>query len=91
MRGEVKVGHVGSGDLTFADVHGGVQIDSVGSGDVDASIAPAAMSWSVRSARATSTVDGVGGNFIVQSAGSGDIHHHNVTGKVDVPKRHEDD
>jgi hypothetical protein len=37
------------------------------------------------------TVDGIGGNFVVHSAGSGDLHHHNVTGKVEVPKRHQDD
>ena len=32
-----------------------------------------------------------GGGLTVRSAGSGDIHHSGVVGKVDVPKRHEDD
>lgn len=90
VRGEVKVGHVGSGDLRFAEVRGGVHIESVGSGDVTVSGAGGdVVVGSVGSGDVT--VDGVGGNFVVHSAGSGDLHHRNVTGKIEVPSRHDMD
>ena len=89
-RGDVKVGHVGSGDVNFADVRGGVHIESVGSGDVGVRRAGGDVEiGSIGSGDVT--VDSVGGNFIVHSAGSGDLHHRQVTGKVEVPKRHQDD
>lgn len=89
-RGDIKVGHVGSGDVTFADVHGSVRVESVGSGDVGIRRTSGDVEiGSIGSGDVT--VDGVGGNFIVHSAGSGDLHHHQVTGKVEVPKRHQDD
>jgi DUF4097 and DUF4098 domain-containing protein YvlB len=90
VRGEIKVGHVGSGDMKFADVHGGVQIESVGSGDVIVNRTGGdVVVGSVGSGDVS--VDGIGGNFVVHAAGSGDLHHRNVTGKVEVPKRHQDD
>jgi len=89
-RGEVKVGHVGSGDVNFADVRGSVRIESVGSGDVGVRHTSGDVEiGSIGSGDVT--VDSIGGNFIVHSAGSGDLHHRQVSGKVEVPKRHQDD
>jgi len=90
VRGDVKVGHVGSGDLRFDGVKGGVSIESVGSGDVMVEQAGGTVEvGSIGSGDVT--VNGVGGVFIVHAAGSGDLRHKQVTGKVQVPKRHEDD
>jgi len=90
VRGEVKVGHVGSGDVKFSDVRGGVHVESVGSGDLIVSRAGGDVEvGSIGSGDVTAT--DIGGSFIVHSAGSGDLRHRNVTGKVDVPRRHEDD
>jgi hypothetical protein len=90
VRGDAKVGHVGSGDMKFSDVRGSVHVDSVGSGDLIVSRAGGDVEvGSIGSGDVT--VSDIGGSFIVHSAGSGDLHHRNVTGKVDVPRRHEDD
>lgn len=90
VRGEVTVGNVGSGDLRLADVKGGVRVDSVGSGDVNVERAGGTVEvGSIGSGDVT--VDEVGGDFVVHNAGSGDLRHHRVSGKVQVPRRHEDD
>lgn len=90
VRGSVKVGHVGSGDLRLADVKEGVRVESVGSGDLVVDRAGGDVEvGSIGSGDVTA--DNIGGNFIVHSAGSGDLRHHHVTGKVEVPRRHEDD
>jgi hypothetical protein len=90
VRGEATVGHVGSGDVKFSDVRGGVHVESVGSGDLIASrVGGDVEVGSIGSGDVTAT--DVGGSFIVHSAGSGDLRHRNITGKVDVPRRHEDD
>jgi DUF4097 and DUF4098 domain-containing protein YvlB len=88
--GEVKVGHVGSGDLSFDDVRGGVHVESVGSGDLRISHTSGDVEiGSIGSGDVT--VARIGGSFIVHHAGSGDLHHRDVAGKVDVPARHADD
>ena len=90
VQGDVAIGHVGSGDLTFSDVRGGVRVDSIGSGDFTAEkIGRDVYVGSIGSGDVTAKT--VGGGLTVRSAGSGDIHHSGVVGKVDVPKRHEDD
>lgn len=90
VRGDAAVGHVGSGDLSFSDVHGSVRIDSVGSGDLVADrIGGDVYVGSIGSGDVTAKT--VGGSFIVRAAGSGDIRHSGVAGKVEVPKRHEND
>jgi hypothetical protein len=76
--------------VTFADVRGSVRIESVGSGDVE-SAAPVAMSKSARSARATSrSTASVATSSSIRPAAVTCITTK-VTGKVDVPKRHQDD
>ncbi len=90
VRGDVKVGHVGSGDLHFADVKGGVQIDAIGSGDV--AIDGVGRDVFVGSIGSGDVVaKNVTGNFTVKAAGSGEIHHSGIGGKVEVPARHQSD
>lgn len=90
VHGDVKVGHVGSGDLHFADVKGGVQIEAVGSGDVAVDgVGRDVFVGSIGSGDVLAK--NVGGNFTVKAAGSGDIHHSAIAGKVDVPARHQND
>jgi len=90
VQGDVTIGHVGSGDLTFSDVHGSVRADSIGSGDLVAErVGSDVFVGSIGSGDVTAKT--VGGSLTVGSAGSGDIHHSGVVGKVQVPKRHEDD
>ena len=90
VRGGVKVGHVGSGDLRLTDVKQAVHVESVGSGDLIVDRAGGDVEiGSIGSGDVT--VNDVGGNFVVHSAGSGDLRHHRVTGKVEVPRRHERD
>jgi len=90
VQGDVTIGHVGSGDLTFSEVHGSVRADSIGSGDLVAErVGSDVFVGSIGSGDVTAKT--VGGSLTVGSAGSGDIHHSGVVGKVQVPKRHEDD
>lgn len=90
VHGDVKVGHVGSGDLGFDNVAKSVHVESIGSGDVTVNHAGGdVVIGSIGSGDVNA--DDVGGDFVVKSAGSGDIHHHGVKGKVDVPKRNDDD
>jgi DUF4097 and DUF4098 domain-containing protein YvlB len=90
IRGEVKVGHVGSGDLGFDGVGKSVHVESVGSGDLTVNHARGDVEvGSIGSGDIN--VSDVGGNFVVHKAGSSEIHHRGVKGKVDVPKRDEDD
>lgn len=90
VQGDVAVGHVGSGDLSFSDVRGSIRAESIGSGDFVADkVGGDVYVGSIGSGDVTAKT--VGGNLTVRSAGSGDIHHSGVVGKVDVPKRHEDD
>ncbi|MEP6940909.1 MAG: DUF4097 family beta strand repeat-containing protein [Rudaea sp.] len=90
VRGEVKVGNVGSGDLHFTDVRGGVSVDSVGSGDMQVDrVGGDVFVGSIGSG----DIDAqhVTGSLIVKAAGSGDIHHREIGGRVEIPKRHEND
>lgn len=90
VQGEVTIGHVGSGDLSFSGVRGSVRAESIGSGDfVAEKVGGDVYVGSIGSGDVT--VKTVSGGLTVRSAGSGDIHHTGVVGKVDVPKRHEDD
>lgn len=90
VQGDVAIGHVGSGDLTFSDVRGGVRADSIGSGDFSAEkIGGDVTIGAIGSGDVSAKT--IGGSLTVRSAGSGDIHHSGVVGKVEVPKRHEDD
>jgi DUF4097 and DUF4098 domain-containing protein YvlB len=89
IRGDVKVGRAGSGDLQFDHVGGGVQIGSVGSGDV--SLSHVDRDVDVDSIGSGDlSVDAVGGNFTLRSRGSSDVHHHDVRGKVSVPRDNDD-
>jgi DUF4097 and DUF4098 domain-containing protein YvlB len=90
VHGDIKVGHVGSGDLEFDDVGKSVHVDSVGSGDVTIHHARGDVVVGSIGSGDISARD-VGGDFVVHSAGSGEIHHSGVKGKVNVPKRDEDD
>lgn len=90
VRGDAVIGHVGSGDLSFSDVRGSVRVESIGSGDFLASnVGGDVYVGSIGSGDVTAKT--VGGNLTVRSAGSGEVHHSGVVGKIDVPKRHEDD
>lgn len=90
VQGDATIGHVGSGDLGFSDVHGSLRADSIGSGDITLErIGGDVIIGSIGSGDITAKT--IGGGLTVRSAGSGDIHHSGVAGKVDVPKRHEDD
>jgi DUF4097 and DUF4098 domain-containing protein YvlB len=90
VRGDVKIGHVGSGDLHFADVRGGIQVESIGSGDLSADrVGNDLVVGSIGSGDIEAR--SIKGNLIVSSAGSGTIHHRDVGGKVQLPKRHEQD
>lgn len=90
VQSDVTIGHVGSGDLTFSNVRGSVRADSIGSGDFVAdNIGGDVYVGSIGSGDVT--VRTITGNLTVRSAGSGTVHHSGVGGKVDVPKRHEDD
>ncbi|MBS0581493.1 MAG: hypothetical protein JSS42_00135 [Proteobacteria bacterium] len=90
VQGDATIGHVGSGDLSFSDVRGSLRADSIGSGDVVAErIGRDVFIGSIGSGDVTAKT--VGGGLTVRSAGSGDIHHSGVVGKVEVPKRHEND
>lgn len=90
VQGEVVVGHVGSGELSFSGVRGSVRVDSIGSGDFVAdNVGRDVYVGAIGSGDVT--VKTVGGNLTVRAAGSGDIHHSGVAGKVEVPKRHEND
>ncbi len=89
VRGDVKVGRSGSGDLHFEHVAGGVRIGSVGSGDV--SLSHVGRDVDVDSIGSGDiSVDGVGGDFTLHSRGSSDVHHHDVRGKVSVPRDNDD-
>ncbi|MFT3792612.1 MAG: hypothetical protein QM741_16445 [Rudaea sp.] len=90
VQGDVAIGHVGSGDLSFSDVRGSVRAESIGSGDFSAEKVGGDVAIGTIGSGDVSAKT-VGGNLIVRSAGSGDIHHSGVVGKVEVPKRHEDD
>lgn len=90
VRGDVKVGNVGSGDLHLGAVHGGVQVNSIGSGDLGVEHADGdVVVESIGSGDVT--VADVTGGFRVGHAGSGEIHHTRVSGKVDVPTKHQND
>ena len=90
VQGDAVIGHVGSGDLSFTNVGGGVRADSIGSGDfVAEKVGGDVYVGTIGSGNVT--VKTVTGNLTVRSAGSGDIQHSGVGGKVDVPKRHEND
>jgi hypothetical protein len=89
VHGAVDVASSGSGDLHFRRT-GGVRVGSVGSGDI--SVSDAAGDVSIDSIGSGDIdVDGVRGNFTVGSRGSGDIGHRNVSGKVSVPRDHDED
>lgn len=86
VRGDVRAGHSGSGDLGFEGVGGSVDVAGTGSGDVSAR--------NVRgNVRVGSTgsgdvfISGVGGSLTVGVTGSGDIHYREVKGTVSVPHR----
>ena len=86
VRGDVRAGHAGSGDLDFEGVGGSVDVAGTGSGDVTAR--------DVRgNVRVGSTgsgdvfISGVGGSLTVGATGSGDIRYRDVKGTVNVPHR----
>ena len=86
VRGDVRAGRSGSGDLDFADVGGSVEVAGTGSGDISVR----AVRGNVRVGSAGSgdvAVSGVGGNLAVGATGSGDIHYRDIKGAISVPHR----
>ena len=84
VRGDVRVGRSGSGDLDFAGVAGSVVVTGTGSGD----IAARDVHGNVQVGSTGSgdvVVSGVGGNLTVGATGSGDIRYRDVKGRVSVP------
>jgi DUF4097 and DUF4098 domain-containing protein YvlB len=89
VHGDAKVARAGSGDLHFDRVGGNVEIGSVGSGDV--SVGHVDRDVSIDSIGSGDvSVDNVGGSFTLRSRGSSDVHHHDVRGKVSVPRDNDD-
>lgn len=85
VRGAVRAGHSGSGDLDFADIGGSVEVAGTGSGDIAAhDVRGNVQVGSTGSGDVD--VSGVGGNLTVGATGSGDIRYRDVKGRVDVPK-----
>ncbi|GAP65310.1 hypothetical protein MBSD_n0599 [Mizugakiibacter sediminis] len=84
VRGDVDVGHSGSGDLNFAHVGGNVRVESTGSGDVGVSDVGRDV-WVGSTGSGDVSASGVRGNFTVESTGSGDISYRDIGGKVSVP------
>ena len=83
--GVLKVGSVGSGDIVASSVRGDVHIDSIGSGD--ATLKQVGGGVDVGSIGSGDlAVNGVGHDLRVRSMGSGDIDHHDVAGKVEIPR-----
>lgn len=89
VRGDVSVARAGSGDLQFSHIGGGVEIGRVGSGDV--TISHVERNVSVDSIGSGDiSVDAVGGDFTLRSRGSSEVRHHDVRGKVSVPRDNDD-
>ncbi|GAA5009349.1 hypothetical protein FNZ56_02395 [Pseudoluteimonas lycopersici] len=83
--GALRVDSIGSGDLNANGVRGDVRIDSVGSGD--ATLKQVGGGVDVGSIGSGDlAVNGVGRDLRVRSMGSGDIDHHDVAGKVEIPR-----
>lgn len=83
--GSLDAKSVGSGDLVVSNVTRNVTVGALASGDVKISQA----GGNVHGGRVGSGdfgADGVGGDFSVDAVGSGDVGHHNVKGKVSVPR-----
>lgn len=82
--GDLSV-HDGSGSMHIFDVKGNVRIHD-GSGSIEVS----KVTGSVRLNDGSGSVDvlDVGGDFIVESKGSGHVTYDRVRGRVDVPRRH---
>ena len=74
----------GSGDIRMDDIRGSVSIED-GSGTVH--LARVGRNVRVDDSSGDIDVDGVGGDFIVGTDGSGSIRHGGVRGRVDVPRR----
>lgn len=84
VRGDVGVGHAGSGDLHFGHVGGNVRVESTGSGDVGVNDVGRDV-WVGSTGSGDVSASGVRGNFTVESTGSGDVTYHDIGGKVSVP------
>jgi DUF4097 and DUF4098 domain-containing protein YvlB len=84
VKGDVRSGQSGSGDLSFSHVGGAVSVEATGSGDIR-------LQHVARNAEVGSTGSGdvtasdIGGDFTVRATGSGEIRHDGVKGKVSVP------
>jgi DUF4097 and DUF4098 domain-containing protein YvlB len=83
--GSLDAKSVGSGELIISDITGNVSVGAVASGDVKISKAGGNVhAGSVGSG--DFGADGVAGDFSVGSVGSGDVSHHDVKGKISVPR-----
>jgi DUF4097 and DUF4098 domain-containing protein YvlB len=85
VRGDVRAGHSGSGDLGFANVGGSVDVAGTGSGDISARDVRGSVHVGATGSGDVD-VSGVGGNLTVGATGSGDIRYRDIKGRVDVPK-----
>jgi len=83
VNGDLSV-HDGSGSMHIFDVRGNVRIHD-GSGSIEVS----KVTGSVHLNDGSGSVDvlDVGGDFIVESKGSGHVSYDRVRGRVDVPRR----
>ena len=76
--------HDGSGAMTIEDVAGNVRIRD-GSGGID--VHRVTGSVFLNDGSGSVDVTDVGGDFIVESKGSGHVSYDRIKGKVDVPRR----
>ncbi|MBS0380871.1 MAG: hypothetical protein JSR56_00445 [Proteobacteria bacterium] len=83
--GGVTARSIGSGDLVVRNVKGSVTVGSVASGDVSIEHAGGNVHADSVGSGDFGASD-VGGDFSVGSVGSGDVRHHDVKGKVSVPR-----
>jgi hypothetical protein len=76
--------HDGSGSMTIEDVAGNARIHD-GSGSID--VHRVTGSVFLNDGSGSVDVTDVGGDFIVESKGSGHVSYDRIKGKVDVPRR----
>ncbi|MDE1957731.1 MAG: DUF2807 domain-containing protein [Xanthomonadaceae bacterium] len=86
VRGDVRAGHSGSGDLGFEGVGGSVDVAGTGSGDISARDVRGSVHVGATGSGDV-VVSGVAGNLTVGATRSGDLRYRDVKGTVSVPRR----
>ncbi len=85
VRGDARVGCIGSGDLELRDVQGNVEIDSIGSGDADIGGVRGTVGLGTLGSGDLRVRDA--GGLRVRHSGSGSIDHSGIRGTVELPKK----